>query len=171
MEGLGFYLFGALALVGALLMVTSRNPLHGVLWLVISFVGLAGLFGGLGAHFLAAIQILVYAGAILVLFLFVLMLLNLRHDDLERMPSFSLRGGVGGFLVGVGGFAALVGWVLLGSGAFAGTRMDALPPLAGGAGDLAVPLFRDALLPFEAVSLLLLAAIVGSVALTKRRLP
>ena len=170
MEGLGFYAFGALALVGALLMVTSRNPLHGVLWLVASFLGLAGLFGGLGAHFLAAVQILVYAGAILVLFLFVVMLLNLRPDDLTRMPSFSVRGGVGGLILGAGGFAAVVGAVVLGTAGF-DREVSALAPLEAGAAELAVPLFRDALLPFEAVSLLLLAAIVGAVALTKRRLP
>lgn len=170
MEGLGFYGFGALTLLGALLMVTSRNPLHGVLWLVVSFLGLSGLFGGLGAHFLAAIQILVYAGAILVLFLFVIMLLNLRPDDVERMPTFSLRGGVGGFLVGVVGFCAVVGSVVMGTGAFA-KPVAGLPPLEAGAADVAIPLFSSALLPFEVVSLLLLAAIVGSVALTKRRLP
>ena len=169
MEGIGFYAFGAVTLAGALLMVTARNPINGVLWLVVSFLGLAGLFGGLGAHFLAAVQILVYAGAILVLFLFVIMLLNLRPDDVSRLPTLSIRGGVGGFLVGVAGFCAVVGAVILGSGAFA-KRIADLPELDGGAAALAVPLFKDALLPFEVVSLLLLAAIVGSVALTKRRL-
>ncbi len=170
MEGLGFYGFGALALLGALLMVTSRNPLNGVLWLVVSFLGIAGLFGGLGAHFLAAIQILVYAGAILVLFLFVVMLLNLRPDDVERMPTFSLKGGLGGFFVGVVGFVAVVAAVVLGSARFT-APVAGLPPLEAGAAEVGVPLFRDGLLPFEVVSLLLLAAIVGSVALTKRRLP
>lgn len=174
---LGFYIFGALALVGALLMVTARNPLHGVLWLVVSFLGFAGLFGGLGADFLAAIQILVYAGAILVLFLFVLMLLNLRPDDVRRMPALAIRGGAGGLLVGVIGFVVLAGMVVVRSTLFRDPVKDApllisgLPELDGGAAAIAIPLFRDHLLPFEAVSLLLLAAIVGSVALTKRRLP
>ena len=170
MEGLGFYVFGALTLFGAAMMVFARNPLHGVLWLVFSFLGLAGLFGGLDAHFLAAIQILVYAGAILVLFLFVIMLLNLRLDDVKRMPTFSLHGGLGAFVFGVGGFLAVVGMVVAGSAAFK-REVASLPPLSGGTAEIAVPLFRDALLPFEAVSILLLAAIVGSVALTKRRLP
>jgi NADH-quinone oxidoreductase subunit J len=169
-QGLDFYLFGAVTLAGALLMATARNPLHGVLWLVVSFLGLAGLFGGLGAHFLAAIQILVYAGAILVLFLFVIMLLNLRLDDVRRMPAFSVHGGLGGLVVGVLGFCGVVGAVVLGSAAFK-SPVAGLPPLSGGTAEIAVPLFRDALLPFEAVSILLLAAIVGSVALTKRRLP
>lgn len=168
----GFYIFGALSVVGALLMVTARNPLHGVLWLVVSFLGFAGLFGGLGAHFLAAIQILVYAGAILVLFLFVIMLLNLRPDDVSRMPALSLRGGAGGFLLGVGGFCAVVGMVVLGvpGGAFP-RKVFPLDGPGGGAAEIAGPLFSEFLLPFEAVSLLLLAAIVGAVALTKRRLP
>ena len=170
MEGIGFYLFGAITLAGALLMVLARNPLYGVLWLVVSFLGLAGLFGGLGADFLAAVQILVYAGAILVLFLFVLMLLNLRLDDVRKMPALTLHGGFGGLVVGVLGFCAVLGAVILGSGAYRQKVAD-LAPLAGGPSEIAVPLFRDALLPFEVVSLLLLAAIVGSVALTKRRLP
>ena len=170
MEGLGFYVFGALTLFGAAMMVFARNPLHGVLWLVVSFLGLAGLFGALDAHFLAAIQILVYAGAILVLFLFVIMLLNLRVDDVRRMPPFAFHGGLGAILVGVAGFVGVVGWVIAKGEAF-GRRVDALAPLSGGTAEIAVPLFRDALLPFEAVSILLLAAIVGSVALTKRRLP
>ena len=170
MEGIGFYFFAALAVAGALLMVAVRNPLHGVLWLVVSFLGLAGLFGGLGADFLAAVQILVYAGAILVLFLFVLMLLNLRIDDVKRMPALSVQGGVGALIAGVAGFAGVTAWVVQASSAFKGRIAD-LSPLAGGPAELAVPLFRDALLPFEVVSLLLLAAIVGSVALTKKRLP
>jgi NADH-quinone oxidoreductase subunit J len=170
LEGLGFYLFGALTLVGALLMVTARSPLHGVLWLVVAFLGLSGLFGGLGADFLAAVQILVYAGAILVLFLFVIMLLNLRTDDVVRMPGLALRGGLGAFVVGVLGFAGVVAWVALWSGSFR-QRVADLPELPGGAAAVGRTLFAEALLPFEAVSLLLLAAIVGSVALTKRRLP
>lgn len=172
MEGLGFYLFGALTLAGALLMVTARNPLHGVLWLVVAFLGLSGLFGGLGADFLAAVQILVYAGAILVLFLFVVMLLNLRFEDVKVMPGISLRGGIGGFVVGILGFVGVTGMVILGSGAFR-SGVESLPALPGGPADIAGPLFRldGALLPFEIVSVLLLAAMVGSVALTKRRLP
>ena len=170
MEGLGFYLFGAITLAGALLMVTARNPLHGVLWLVVAFLGLSGLFGGMGADFLAAVQILVYAGAILVLFLFVVMLLNLRFEDVKVMPGISLHGGIGGFLVGVLGFVAVTGMVVLGSGAFHG-EVGSLPALDGGPAAVGIVLFRDFLFPFEVVSVLLLAAIVGSVALTKKRLP
>jgi NADH-quinone oxidoreductase subunit J len=168
-DGLGFYLFGALTLAGALLMVTARNPLHGVLWLVVSFLGLSGLFGGLGADFLAAVQILVYAGAILVLFLFVVMLLNLRFEDVKVMPGISLRGGIGGFVVGILGFVGVTGMVVLGSDRFRGVLPGA--GLDGGSSAVGIALFRDFLLPFEIVSVLLLAAIVGSVALTKKRLP
>lgn len=170
MEGLGFYFFGVLALAGALLMVTARNPLYGVLWLVVSFLGLAGLFGGLGADFLAAVQILVYAGAILVLFLFVIMLLNLRPGDVKLMGTISLHGGVGSLLAGIGGFVGVLLFVVLGSGSFT-AKVASLPEVPGGPAAIAVPLFHDALLPFEVVSVLLLAAIVGAVALTKKRLP
>jgi len=169
LEGSGFYLFGALTLAGALLMVTARNPLHGVLWLVVSFLGLSGLFGGLGADFLAAVQILVYAGAILVLFLFVVMLLNLRFDDVKSMPGITLRGGIGGFLVGILGFTGLLFMIVLGAKSF-GMPLPAAVPDGGPLG-LGAELFRGFLLPFEVVSVLLLAAIVGSVAMTKRRLP
>jgi NADH-quinone oxidoreductase subunit J len=169
LQDLAFYGFGGLALAASQLMVAARSALHGVLWLVVAFLAFAGLFGALDAHFLAAVQILVYAGAILVLFLFVIMLLNLRPDDVARAPGLTLRGGAGGFVVGVVGFAVVVTLVVWGTEAYDRPVRD-LPPLAGDAGAIAVPLFRDALLPFEAVSLLLLAAIVGSVALTKRRL-
>jgi NADH-quinone oxidoreductase subunit J len=171
MEGLGFYLFGTLAVGGSLLMVTRKNPLWAVLWLVVAFLGIAGLFGGLGADFLAAVQILVYAGAILVLFLFVIMLLNLRPEDVERLPAHSWSGWFGGLVVGIGGFAFVAFMVVTGGGRGAATPVGGLPPLAGGAADVGVPLFHEFLLPFEVTSLLLLAAIVGSVALTKRRLP
>lgn len=169
MEEAAFYGFGALALMGALLMVMAKSPLTGVLWLVVCFLGLSGLFGALQAHFLAAVQVLVYAGAILVLFLFVIMLLNLRPDDITRLPTLSLHGGVGGFVVGVLGFVVLVGAVVVGTEGRDG-KVTELPPLDGGAAALAIPLFDRFLLPFEAVSLLLLAAIIGAVALTKRRL-
>ncbi len=169
MEAAVFYGCGALALAGALLMVSARSPLSAVLWLVLSFLGIAGLFAGLGAHFLAAIQVLVYAGAILVLFLFVIMLLNLRPDDVQRLRGAGLHEGVLMFIVGVCGFAAVTGLVLLGAPG-RGVRVSDLPAVDGGAAALAIPLFADHLLPFEATSLLLLAAIVGAVALTKRRL-
>jgi len=182
-EAVVFYGFGGLAVVAALLMVLARSPLNGVLWLVVCFVGIAGLFAALDAHFLAAVQVLVYAGAILVLFLFVIMLLNLRPGDLSRLTGFSLRGGgAWGFGVGVLGFAAVVTAVILGAHLDPVTgkggvttlvprAMSAMEPLSGGAVEVAVPLFSTYLLPFEAVSLLLLAAIVGAVALTKKRLP
>ena len=164
MGDLGFYIFGALSLVGALLMVTARSPLHGVLWLVVSFLGFAGLFGGLGAHFLAAIQILVYAGAILVLFLFVLMLLNIGHIPAGASRPFqTLLGSIAVVL-----FAALLLGTLRGSGA------QIAPPSGADAATIADPaslsreLFSGYLLHFEAVSVLLLAALVGAFVLARR---
>ncbi|MHC4820499.1 MAG: NADH-quinone oxidoreductase subunit J [Planctomycetota bacterium] len=169
MEGLGFYLFGALAVLGSLLMVSRKNPIYAVLWLVVAFIGLSGLFGSLGADFLAAIQILVYAGAILVLFLFVIMLLNLRPADIDKIPALSWRGWFGGLLIGIGGFAFVGFMVISGSDRF-NVVIESLPDLDGGAAAVGISLFDQYLLPFEVVSLLLLAAIVGSVALTKRKL-
>ena len=100
-----FYLLGGLAVGSAILVVSSRNPVASLLFLVLSFFCLAGLFATLGAHFLAAIQILVYAGAILVLFLFVIMLLNLGVSEeakmrLPRWPALALAVAAGiGFVV------------------------------------------------------------------------
>src|SRR5258706_7043973 len=102
-------------------MVTARNPLYGVLWLVVSFLGLAGIFGGLGADFLAAVQILVYAGAILVLFLFVIMLLNLRPGDVQRMGALSLQGGAGSLIAGIGGGIPVVLFVVVRGGGLPAT--------------------------------------------------
>jgi len=170
MEVVVFFAAAAVALVSALVAVSHRDPVVNVLSLVVTMFCVAVNYALLGASFLAAAQILVYAGAILVLFLFVVMLLNLRFEDVKVMPGISLHGGIGGFLVGVLGFVAVTGMVVLGSGAFHG-EVGSLPALDGGPAAVGIVLFRDFLFPFEVVSVLLLAAIVGSVALTKKRLP
>ncbi len=170
MNPVAFYGFSAVAVAAALLMVLARSALHAVLWLVVCFGALAGLFAGLDAHFLAAVQVLVYAGAILVLFLFVIMLLNLRPEDVQRAPSISLHGGLGGLFVGVGGFLLLVVFFAMAVPGFT-KRWPEPNPSPGGAMEVARQLFSEHLLPFEVASLLLLAAIVGAVALTKKRLP
>ena len=159
-----FYLFGLLAIASALAFVTRKSPVAAALWLVNTLFCIAALYVMLEAHFIAAIQVLVYAGAIMVVFLFVVMLLNLGHpSELADMRGRGTRLAAGA--VGLVLLAEL--WVL--------SRQDlpraAPPPVSaeGAVGVIAAPLFREFLLAFEVTSVLLLAAIVGAVVLAKRR--
>jgi NADH-quinone oxidoreductase subunit J len=166
-----FYLFGIIAVVSALLFVTRKSPVAAALWLVTTMFSLAALYVLLDAQFLGAIQVLVYAGAIMVVFLFVIMLLNLGHPSEiadARGTGWKLAAGA----VGI----ALLAEVL----ALARARIPeglALPPgfvaqefaREGAIAPLARPLFTEYLLAFELTSILLLAAIVGAVVLGGRR--
>jgi len=159
-----FYVFGALAVGGGLAMVANvRNTVAAAMSLVIAMIALGGIYVLLGAHLIAVVQLLVYAGAIVVLFVFVVMLLNLQGE--EYPPSRGV------FLKGVG---VVVGaWFLV---RFLGVLGTHLPetrspdPELGSYANLGWALYTDYLLAFEATSLLLLAAIVGAVVLAKRRL-
>jgi len=170
MSQLIWWVLASLAIGGGIGTITRRNPVASLLFLVLSFASLAGIYILLGAHFIAAVQVIVYAGAILVLFLFVIMLLNLGGDYRS-----DLRGGawiVAGFVS-----AGLIGWALAtaltGPGAVAdaaaGARIDASVVELNAVGAIARPLFRDFLVPFELTSILLLVAIVGAVILAKRK--
>jgi NADH-quinone oxidoreductase subunit J len=166
-----FYLFGLVAIVSALLFVTRKSPVAAALWLVNTMFCLSALFVLLDAQFIAAIQVLVYAGAIMVVFLFVIMLLNLGHPS-ELMDTR----GTGWQLA-----AGAVGLALLAEvSALTRARIPegvALPPgyvaqdLAreGAIAPIARPLFTEYLLAFELTSVLLLVAIVGAVVLGRRR--
>ena len=166
--GAFFLLFSLMAIFGALMLVWQRNPISSALYLVLSFAALAGLFVLLHAPFLAAIQVIVYAGAIMVLFLFVIMLLNLRHDVDDGLQHTARR--LFGWLLGITLFA--LGWVLLrrpwslGAG-----REQAAEGVAeiGNTQTVALRLFTEYLFPFELTSLILLVAILGAVVLATRR--
>jgi len=166
-----FYLFGIIAIASALAFVTRKSPVAAALWLVNTMFSLAALYVLLDAHFIGVIQVLVYAGAIMVVFLFVIMLLNLGHAS----DAGDARG-MGWKLA-----AGLVGLALLGQ-VFALTRVQVpealvLPENAvadqvaatGAIAPIAGPLFNEYLLAFEVTSVLLLAAVVGAVVLGKRR--
>ena len=165
-----FWFFAAVAILSAATCITRRSPVASALWLVNTLFALAAIFVLLDAHFLAAVQVLVYAGAIMVLFLFVIMLLNLRGQTTDMM-------GWAGRLVmlAVGLLLAVELWVLT---RIAPSEELLLPSRAmlqlteerGAVGVIAEPLFRDFLIPFEITSVLLVAAIVGAVVLAKRRL-
>ena len=169
MTELLWWVFAALALGGAIGMISGRNPVASLLFLVLSFFSLAALYVLLGAHFIAATQVIVYAGAIMVLFLFVIMLLNLGHPS-----EVADARGRGWKLI-----AAAVGVAILAQ-IFALTRAHVQPRIPPGyltqqiveqgvIAPVAGSLFNEYLLAFEVTSVLLLAAIVGAVVLGRRR--
>ena len=162
-----FYIFGALTLVCGFLVIAnpiSRSPVTSAMFLVLTIVSLAGLFVLLHAFFLAAVQVLVYAGAVMVLFLFVIMLLDLKEEQRRKIRKFSLVTGLISVVAILGVFVN----TLLGSG------LTNPPPPAtaqGGTIPLGTLLFSPQyLLPFEIVSILLLVAMVGVVLLSKKEL-
>lgn len=166
-----FWIFGGIAMVSALLCITRRNPVASALWLVVTLFALAAMFVLLDAQFLAALQVLVYAGAIMVLFLFVIMLLNLG-----RPGPTDIKGPIGLALAAVLAVLLLVELRVLGQAPPpdaiqlpAGTVAE-MQVRQGMVGAVANPLFEAYLIPFEIASLLLLAAIVGAVVLAKRKL-
>jgi NADH-quinone oxidoreductase subunit J len=173
-----FWIFFASAVVSAAMCILRRNPVSAAMWLVSTMFSLAGIFVIMDAPFLAAIQVLVYAGAIMVLFLFVIMLLNLDITATDIRGSLSIGGAVavtGLLVVELGALWAYTPDRLAqeflppGATAFPG----AIPAEAMSGNivlDVAKPLFSTYLIPFEATSILLLAAVVGAVVLAKRRI-
>lgn len=167
----GFFFFpiAAVVLISAILVIVLRNPVHCALSLVLTFFSLAGLYILLNAQFIAAIQVLVYAGAIMVLFLFVIMLLNLDKEERvgEKHPLQKAFGiAIATFLLVVLGSVVAVG-VLYGN---KGIHTDAKVSIIGNTKAIAGLLFTDWVLPFEITSILLLAAIVGAIVLSKKEL-
>lgn len=161
-----FYLFAALTLLCGLLVVAnpvSRNPVTSAMFLVLTIVSLAGLFVLLHAFFLAAVQILIYAGAVMVLFLFVIMLLDLREEERRKTRKLGLVAGV----LAVGALVGIFVQAIRGSGL--GTAAQS-PVLEGTTAPLGRMLFEDYLLPFELVSVLLVVAMVGVILLSKKDL-
>ena len=173
MELFVFAVAGLMALVGAVGVVVRRNPVHAALSLVLTLFGVAVLFVQQGAHFLAAVQVIVYAGAIVVLFLFVIMLLGVdRAEDLSVEPlgiQRPLAGVIGVSLVGL-----LTAAVLTSESAVISSGSGVTPPSVGSPDanvkQLAESIFSDHVFAFEITSLLLLVAVVGTVILA-RRLP
>jgi NADH-quinone oxidoreductase subunit J len=165
-ETLFFFLTAATAVVSALFMITRRNPIVSVMFLIVNFFCLAILYLTLQAQFIAVIQILVYAGAIMVLFLFVIMLLSLGNEEkLEEKKSFMKYVAI----IAVGAMFVEIAIAVL-SGSHAGMRV--LPASAAQMGTVEAigkSLFTQYLFPFEVTSLLLLAAMVGVIVLAKKK--
>ncbi len=167
MQTFMFIILTVITLFSALMVVTRKNPIASILYLVLVFFCFSGYYIMLGAQFLAAVQIIVYAGAIMVLFLFVVMMLNLR--DPEAVEGKPLPWQTMGLFIGIG-----VGIVLLSY--LAGSPGPGIPSLEptketyalGSAKFMGKSLFTDYVLPFEIAGVLLLAAVIGAVALAKK---
>ena len=167
-----FWIFGAVAVTGGLLCITRKNPVASALWLVVTLFALAAMYVLLDAQFIAVLQVLVYAGAIMVLFLFVIMLLNLGR----RGGQSDIKGWIGRLVATALGVTLLLELLAVRNlGPAAELRLpaggvEALVAQKGAIGVVADPLFKAYLVPFEITSLLLLAAVVGAVVLAKRKL-
>jgi NADH-quinone oxidoreductase subunit J len=157
-----FYLFAALAVLGGLLMVSLRNPLSGAFALILSLVSLAGLFAMLHAEFVFILQVLVYAGAIMVLIIFTIMLLNLKKEELREAPVSWMRLIFTALVCAVAAFGAIKVF-----GAVESTPLELSADFGSieGVGRL---MLNDFVYPFEVISLILLVAVVGVVLLAKK---
>lgn len=165
---LAFWILAALAVVGSVLVVVNRNPVASVMFLVATFFCLAGLFATLHSHFLAVIQILVYAGAIMVLFLFVVMLLDLgtaQWFDVAGTPLKVVATVLAAAFVAVLFAGGLLDWRPATRGLAAEVPLDVL----GSTEAIGAALYTAYYLPFFATALLLLVAMVGAVVLARRR--
>jgi NADH-quinone oxidoreductase subunit J len=168
-EAIAFYTLAAFILGFAVLVVSARSTVHSVLFLVMNFLFVAALYVLLGAQFLAMIQVLVYAGGIVVLYLFVVMLVNLKrapeaHHDPHRMTKVGL--GLSGAILLEFGAIAVYGVVKPSAAAVAPAPM----PVAGNTEQVGWLLYTSYLIPFEIASMLLLVAMIGAIVLAKREL-
>ena len=166
-----FLVFGAIAVLGAVNLLVQRHPINSALSLIAVMAALAGEYLLLGAEFVAAVQVIVYAGAIMVLFVFVIMLLNAGEEERTQGSRVALLFGIPGMLLG----SLLVGWVVL---KHSGTESVPAGVWAASSGPAqSVPgspetigplLFQQFLLPFEITSILILIAIMGAVVLASK---
>jgi NADH-quinone oxidoreductase subunit J len=163
-----FYAFAVLVLGGGILTITRRSAVHSAIALIVSLLGVAGLYLLQQAEFLFAVQIVLYVGGIMVLFLFVIMLVNLDQAAKER--QFNRQWLVA--LIAAGAVGGQIGYFLYrGKAAFRIADIaTAVTPSLGNTEMLADKLFSEYLLPFEIASVLLLVAVVGSVVMAKKRI-
>ncbi len=160
-----FWFFAALMLIFGGAVVLNRNPVASALSLVVSFVGLAALFLSLDAYFIGVVQILVYAGAVMVLFLFIIMLLDLKAENRRKMNGVAIAGGATVTLAFVAELVAVLDKLPFGKHTF--------PPLTARVDDVkkvGEALFSNFNLPFQVVGVLVLVATIGVVVLSKREL-
>jgi len=168
-----FLVFGAIALAGAINLLVQRHPINSALSLIAVMAALAGEYLLLGAEFVAAVQVIVYAGAIMVLFVFVIMLLNAGVEEETKGSRVAILFGIPGMLIG----SLLVAWVVLRhagteavpAGVWAANVSQTSAQQVPGSPETIGPLlFREFLLPFEITSILILIAIMGAVVLASK---
>ena len=168
-QAVAFYMFAALLVLSAVCVITARNPVHSVLWLIMAFFNGAGLMVLVGAEFIAMLLVIVYVGAVAVLFLFVVMMLDIDFAELRA-------GFVKNFPLGLAVALVLLAELVLGIGAMQvggialGTPTGGAAPVVGSSNiaSLGAILYRDYLFLFEAAGLVLLVAMVGAIVLTHR---
>ncbi len=160
-----FALMAGISLTGALVTVVARNPIRSAVGLLVTIVGIAGLFLELNAQFMAAIQLIVYAGAVVVLFVFVVMLLG---PDASKVPAGPPRAVAARALAGIAmGLFALVGGVLVFGARDGLTNFRPVSPQHGSVELVGRQLFTQALVPFELTTALLIVAVVGAIAVAR----
>ena len=169
-QTLAFYLFAALVIASAVMVIMARNPVHSVLWLILAFFNAAGLMVLVGAEFIAALLVIVYVGAVAVLFLFVVMMLDIDFAELRA-------GFVKNFPLGIAIALVLAAELIFGIGAYQAGQLElgvasgvAAPALdASNTASIGAVLYRDYVFLFEAAGIILLVAMVGAIVLTHRR--
>ncbi len=169
---LSFYILGAVVLLSSLMVITRRNPMHAALWLLVTFFALAGIYLLMSAEFVAAIQIIIYAGGILVLYIFVIMLVDLSKEASIRAAFHKRRQLLTAVVIAFLVMATLL-WVS-GQGIVAFSITDPSVAATNGADTtraFAKELFLTYLYPFEVASVLLLVAMIGAVILARRSRP
>lgn len=170
-ESIAFYTLAAFILGFALLVVTTKDTVHSVLFLVLDFLFVAALYVLLGAQFLAAIQVLVYAGGIVVLYLFVVMLVNLKRPPEEyRDPRRRSMLGIALSAAVLIELAAIAIWSRANPGPALVDTASAAMPVTGNTEQIGWLLYTSYLIPFEIASMLLLVAMIGAIVLAKREL-
>jgi NADH-quinone oxidoreductase subunit J len=172
MELVVFVLAAAMVLVGALGVILRSNPVHAALSLVLTLFGIAVMFVAQEAHFLAAVQVIVYAGAIVVLFLFVIMLLGVDRSEDIRIEPFKVQRPLAA-IVGLGVIGLVAASIVASRDAIGGGSGSLDTPTSTGNGDsnirqIAESVFGDYVVAFEVTSILLVVAVVGTVMLTRR---
>ena len=170
MEVVAFYIFAAIAIIASLMVVGQRNPMHSVVLLIVSFGALAGLYVLLDAPFTAVTQIIIYAGAIMVLFLFVVMLLNVPREE-PTPPAIATLIGPTARRVGVVlalAFGVEIVWAVSGRVGLTWFAQDPATESVSSVARIGAALFRDHVFAFEATSILILVAMVGAVVLARR---
>ncbi len=168
-QAIAFYVIAACILGFAVLVVSTKDTVHSVLFLVLDFLFVAALYVLLGAQFLAVIQVLVYAGGIVVLYLFVVMLVNLKrppeaHEDPHRRTKLGF--GLAAAVLVELGFIVATGYARSGTGPIAPAAL----PVSGNTEQVGWLLYTSYLIPFEIASMLLLVAMIGAIVLAKREL-